>query len=196
MRIQVLVFSFLVVIFLPQAKAQNIPFAPNDTVNYNLSFSSIQVFGDLSAKAAGGGLKFCGSTVLNINPRYSIGPSVFLERLIFPKYLEEKNVKEAHITFLSPGVNAKYGLNRFCYLQVDVTLLIGMETRVRIVPKPDGRTDEDPLPLSGLQLEQTIYYKTPGKKGVQLGIGLFERVTDSNIYHFDYGAKVYLGFGW
>ncbi len=195
MRIQVLIFSLSFVLFLPQLDAQNDAYVSNDKPTTNLSHSSVMVFGELSTKIAGGAVKFCSSNPIDRSPQFSVGPSVFVERLIFQKYLEEKNMKAARITLLSPGVNAKYHLNNSCYVQVDLTLIAGIETRIRIIPRPSGRMDDDPRALSGLQLEQSFFCKTQGKKGVLVGVGIFERIMDSDVYHSDFGAKVYIGFG-
>jgi len=195
MRISLLTFHVFL-IFLHAASAQsNLPVSDNGHDN-NLLYSSVLAFGGLSTTTTGGGIKFCSSNALAKNPRFSIGPSVFAERLILQKYSEEKNVKEVHTTLLSPGLNTKYQMNRSCYLQLDLTLLIGMETRLRNTPRPSGRMEDDPRALSGLQLEQTFFYRALRGKQLQWGIGIFERVTDSNIYQADFGAKIYLGLGW
>ncbi|HET6227282.1 MAG TPA: hypothetical protein VFF27_13445 [Bacteroidia bacterium] len=195
MKLKIFTLSFLCSSLLLSAKAITDSSNPDQNPK-TLSYSSVLLFPELSGKATGIGAKFCTSNLLNVNPKFSIGPSVFLERLVFPKYLEEKNIKNTRTTLLSPGLNGKYHLNPNCDLQLDLTLLIGFETRERIVPSASGRTVEDPKPLSGLQLEQTFFYRVSQKKGVQLGIGVFERITDSNIYHSDFGIKTYVGFGW
>ena len=195
MRISLLTLNLLL-IFLHAASAQsNLPVSDNGHDN-NLLYSSVLAFGGLSTTTTGGGIKFCSSNALAKKTRFSIGPSVFAERLIVQKYSEEKNVKEVHTTLLSPGLNTKYQLNNSCYLQVDLTLLIGMETRHRNTPRPSGRMEDDPRALSGLQLEQTFFYRALREKRLQWGIGFFERITDSNIYQADFGGKIYLGFGW
>ena len=198
MRIRVLIFSLSFVSFLPQLDAQNDAYVSNEKPisRLSLSHSSVLVFGELSTKIVGGGLKFCSSNPLDKTPQYSIGPSVFVEWFTLQKYYEEKNIRNARFTLLSPGVNAKYHLNNNCYVQVDLTLIAGIETRVRIAPGPSGRTEEDPIALSGLQFEQSFFGRTTGKKGVPFSISIFERIIGSDIYHSDFGAKVYVGFGW
>lgn len=196
MKIQILIFSLSFVTFLPQLDAQNDSYVANDNLTSNLSYSSLLAFGELSPKVVGGGLKFCSSVELSKSTRFSIGPSVFIERSYLAKHLEEKNVKEAHITLLSPGVNAKYQLNKNSYIQFDLTLIAGLETRVRYTPRASGRMEEDPRALSGLQFEQSFLSKTLWKKKGLLGIAFFERIIDSDINHLDAGAKLYVGLGW
>lgn len=196
MRIHVLIFSLSFVTFLPQLVAQNDSYVPDVKLTNDISYSSILVFGESSSKIAGGGVKFCNSKEFSKDTRFSIGPSVFMERSTFQKYLEAKNVKETHITILSPGINVKYKFNSCCFLQVDLTLIAGIETRVRIVPRASGRMEDDPRALSGLQLEETFFCRTFWKKKGLAGIGIYERIIDSDIYHSDFGAKAYLGLGW
>lgn len=196
MRIQVLIFSLSFVTFLPSLVAQNDSYVSNEKLISNLPHSSVLAFGELSTKIAGGGIKFCTSNTLDIAPQFTIGPSVFVEQLNYSKYLEEKNVKGAHITLLSPGINAKYHLSNSCYVQVDLTLIAGIETRLRITPRPSGRMEDDPCALSGLQVEQSFFARTNGKKGMLVGVSIFERIIDSDIYHTDFGVKLYAGLGW
>jgi hypothetical protein len=153
----------------------------------------------------GVGVKYSGAWKLKKHPRLSIGPSLFLEWIQFPKVILSKNVKEANLSLTTPGLNVQIRCSKILSAQVGLSALIGSEKITRIYsvntnPNPWGqpvyvlKEKTEITTVTGIQFEQNLFYLPEEKTGITFGIGIFERSLNSSFYDSDFGGKIFIGF--
>ncbi len=167
----------------------------NDTTTHRRYVNSILGFGQVAVNTFGSGVKYCGAIPLKKNPKLSVGPSLFYERIEFRKTLTiPSKIKEASIALYNPGLNLESSLKPWLILQFGFSAIIGSESITynsvggRAVQRPETNV------IGGMHLEQMLFIKREEKTGFLVGFGIFERFITSSFYETDFGGRVYAGF--
>ncbi|HLC82266.1 MAG TPA: hypothetical protein VJI69_00455 [Bacteroidia bacterium] len=201
------IFLLFLLTFISFQNAGHAATITADSLTKTKRYSSMLVAnGQWAIKTMGVGVKYSGALQLKKYPRIGIGPSIFLEHVEFQKGVKfPTNVTEASISFTTPGLNLQIRCSKILSAQIGLSLLIGSEQITKVYyentnPNPFGtptlelRQKTENNTISGVQLEQNLFYLPQEKTGLTFGIGIFERSLSATFYDSDFGGKVYLGF--
>jgi hypothetical protein len=137
--------------------------------------------------AKGWSIQYIGYNLKNTS-NWSIPLFIGLERFqIYPDYFSQFNYYSAEMSYFLAGINPFYRINDYLFINLGINLIIGEEKLTRFYGQENSRT------FFGITTSQGIYLVPGSEVGITVGIGIYERILNSEVYKNDLGLNLEIG---
>jgi len=107
--------------------------------------------------------------------------------IIDSKYISKSNYQAVRMNYYLVGFSPFKRLNNQLYLNLGIQIILGTED---LIDYSDTQSSE---PLFGFAPSQGIFFIPKSNLGITIGLGIYEKFLNSEVYKNDFGIKLEIG---
>lgn len=137
--------------------------------------------------ARGWSIQYIGYNLKNTTS-WSIPLFIGLERFqIYPEYFSQFNYRSVNMSYFLAGISPFYKINDWLFINIGLNLIFGQEELSNFHGQESSRS------FFGITASQGIYFVPKSRFGITLGIGIYEKTLNSEVYKNDLGLNLEIG---